>query len=150
MLLVTHSFAQQTNYVDFIKASATLNIVPDSTLVEGRVSYNFKILKATDSIFLDAVKMKFNTVEIAESDAVFDSLAYSNIDNKIYFKYPFKKNVSYLVRFNYSAKPKKAMYFLEREKEPQVWTQGQGKYTSNWFPSIDDVNDKIIFNLRTR
>ena len=90
VLLVTHSFAQQTNYVDFIKASATLNIVPDSTLVEGRVSYNFKILKATDSIFLDAVKMKFNTVEIAESDAVFDSLAYSNIDNKIYFKYPFK------------------------------------------------------------
>jgi len=147
VLLVTHAFAQQTSYVDFIKATATLNIVPDSTLVEGGVSYNFKILKATDSIFLDAVNMKFNTVEIAKSDAVFESLPYSNIDNKIYFKYPFKKNESYGVRFNYSAKPKKAMYFLEREKEPQVWTQGQGKYTSNWFPSIDDVNDKIIFNL---
>ena len=29
----------------------------------------------------------------------------------------------------------------------QVWTQGQGKYTSSWLPSIDDVNDKIEFDL---
>ncbi|QXP79415.1 MULTISPECIES: M1 family metallopeptidase [Winogradskyella] len=147
VLLVAHAFAQQTSYVNFIKANATLNLIPDSTLVEGNVSYEIKILKATDSIFLDAVNMKFNTVEIAKSDAVFGALSYLNIDNKIYFNYPFKKNESYVVRFNYSAKPKKAMYFLERENAPQVWTQGQGKYTSNWFPSIDDVNDKIIFNL---
>ncbi|HJS01428.1 MAG TPA: M1 family metallopeptidase, partial [Flavobacterium sp.] len=25
---------------------------------------------------------------------------------------------------------------------------GQGKYTSNWFPSFDDVNEKVIFNLQ--
>jgi len=29
----------------------------------------------------------------------------------------------------------------------QIWTQGQGRYTSNWFPSFDDVNEKVIFNL---
>jgi aminopeptidase N len=29
----------------------------------------------------------------------------------------------------------------------QIWTQGQGRYTSNWFPSFDDVNEKMIFNL---
>jgi aminopeptidase N len=29
----------------------------------------------------------------------------------------------------------------------QIWTQGQGKYTSNWFPSFDDVNEKVIFNI---
>lgn len=39
--------------------------------------------------------------------------------------------------------PKKALYFLDH----QIWTQGQGKYTSNWFPSIDDMNDKIEFDL---
>ena len=29
----------------------------------------------------------------------------------------------------------------------QVWTQGQGKYTSNWLPSFDDMNEKIEFDL---
>ena len=29
----------------------------------------------------------------------------------------------------------------------QIWTQGQGKYTSNWLPSFDDMNEKLIFNL---
>jgi aminopeptidase N len=28
-----------------------------------------------------------------------------------------------------------------------MWTQGQGKYTSHWLPSIDDMNDKIEFDF---
>jgi aminopeptidase N len=41
------------------------------------------------------------------------------------------------------------MYFfgLEATQNLEIWTQGQGKYTSNWFPSFDDVNEKVIFNL---
>ncbi|MNF53001.1 Aminopeptidase N [compost metagenome] len=31
--------------------------------------------------------------------------------------------------------------------DDQIWTQGQGKYTSHWFPSFDDVNEKVKFNL---
>ena len=42
------------------------------------------------------------------------------------------------------------MYFVgwENKGRNQIWTQGQGKYTSNWLPSIDDVNDKIEFDLK--
>jgi aminopeptidase N len=42
------------------------------------------------------------------------------------------------------------MYFLgwENEGRNQIWTQGQGKYTSNWLPSLDDVSDKIEFDLK--
>ena len=29
----------------------------------------------------------------------------------------------------------------------QIWTQGQGRYTSYWLPSFDDVNEKVIFNI---
>ena len=29
----------------------------------------------------------------------------------------------------------------------QIWTQGQGKYTSNWLPSFDDMNEKLNFSL---
>ena len=143
------SFAQQTEYVDFKRANGMLNIVLDSSMVKGKVWYNLDMTKSTDSIFLDAVNMTFKNVEISVGDSSAQKLDYSNVDNKIYFKYPFQKNQAYTIYFDYSAKPKQALYFLKRENAPQVWTQGQGKYTSHWFPSLDDVNDKIIFNLST-
>ncbi len=51
--------------------------------------------------------------------------------------------------FNYLAKPKQTLYFVGSEENDnvQIWTQGQGKYTSHWFPSFDDVNEKVVFNL---
>jgi aminopeptidase N len=51
--------------------------------------------------------------------------------------------------FHYLAKPKQTMYFVGSESNDnvQIWTQGQGKYTSHWFPSFDDVNEKVVFNL---
>src|SRR5690606_38387189 len=49
----------------------------------------------------------------------------------------------YSVDFSYQVTPKQTLYFFE----DQIWTQGQGKCTSHWLPSIDDVNDKIIFNI---
>jgi aminopeptidase N len=33
------------------------------------------------------------------------------------------------------------------EVNGQIWTQGQGKYTSHWLPSFDDVNEKVVFGL---
>ncbi|EPR73379.1 Aminopeptidase [Winogradskyella psychrotolerans RS-3] len=149
VFITSLSFAQQTEYVDFKRANGMLNILIDSSMVKGRVWYNLDITKSTDSIFLDAVNMTFKNVEIKVADSNVEQLDYSYEDNKIYFKNQFKKGQSYTIYFDYSAKPKQALYFLKRENEPQVWTQGQGKYTSHWFPSLDDVNDKIIFNLST-
>lgn len=48
------------------------------------------------------------------------------------------------IALKYRVRPKKAMYFIG----DQVWTQGQGKYTSHWLPSLDDVNDKIEFDFK--
>ena len=41
------------------------------------------------------------------------------------------------------------MYFVGEAgfENNQIWTQGQGKYTSHWLPSFDDVNEKLIFNI---
>ncbi|MBU2929614.1 M1 family metallopeptidase [Winogradskyella psychrotolerans] len=142
-------YAQQTDYVDYKKANGLLATVLDSSTVKGKVSYSLDIIKATDSIFLNAVNMTFENVEIRVGESNAQPLDFSYEDHKIYFKYQFKKGESYTVYFDYSVKPKKALYFLKRENEPQVWTQGQGKFTSHWFPSLDDVNDKIIFNLST-
>ena len=146
LFISVFSNAQQTDYVDYKSAKTYLGITPDSSKVYGKVWYNLEILKSTDSIFLDAVDMKFDNVYIrTEGDK--ESLDFRFYDDKIYFKYPFEKEKKYTIFFDYIAYPKKAMYFLERNDKWQVWTQGQGKYTSNWLPSIDDVNDKIIFNI---
>ena len=58
----------------------------------------------------------------------------------------FKKGKN-KVSFEYSATPKQTMYFTGVAEGKQIWTQGQGKYTSHWFPSFDDVNEKVIFNM---
>ena len=62
--------------------------------------------------------------------------------------FPFQKGKNKL-SFSYSATPKQTLYFVgsEEKNNLQIWTQGQGKYTSHWFPSFDDVNEKVIFNL---
>ncbi len=51
------------------------------------------------------------------------------------------------MRLRFTAKPKKALYFVKRNENWNIWTQGQGKYTSNWLPSFDDVNEKVEFDI---
>ena len=51
------------------------------------------------------------------------------------------------VQIVYQATPKQTLYFTNYENQPQIWTQGQGKYTSHWLPSVDDVTQKILFSV---
>ncbi|WP_370479670.1 M1 family metallopeptidase [Tamlana flava] len=143
--LVAISWGQQTDYVDFKTAKIMVAFKPDSSKVFGIATYKFDVLKPMDSLYLDAVSMEFDNVSINEK--VVD---YSNSQKKIWIKNHFNANTAYELSFNFSAKPKKALYFIDWRYEDgnkQIWTQGQGKYTSNWLPSIDDMNDKIEFDL---
>ena len=54
---VNMSLAQQTDYVDFKRASAMLGFNIDTLGVDGQVSYQFDVLNSVDSIFIDAVNM---------------------------------------------------------------------------------------------
>ena len=136
--------AQQTEYVDFIRAEVEVSFKPDSTKVFGVVNYNFKILKPVDSIYIDAINMKFDYVKLNKQ-----LVKYRNDLNKLWLKYPFKPQENYMISFYYEAFPDKAMYFVgwDNGAPNQIWTQGQGKYTSNWLPSIDDMNEKIEFDI---
>ena len=142
LFLAGLSLAQQTDYVDFKKIQATIDFVPDSSKVKGVVYCEFKILKAKDSVYIDAVDMTF---EFPENNST--NMSFSHDNKKLWLKSDFKAGETYSVVFRYEAYPKKALYFLQRKQQWQIWTQGQGKYTSNWLPSIDDVNDKIEFDL---
>ncbi|WP_026755469.1 M1 family metallopeptidase [Sediminibacter sp. Hel_I_10] len=136
--------AQQTERVDFKSIKAYLSFANQDQQVYGALKLTFEILESTDSIYLDAKNFKLTTpVNYIKDDQSLTMLSKVD-DQKLWLMHPFKAKQTYVVTFDYSASPSKALYFIE----DQIWTQGQGKYTSNWLPSIDDVNDKIEFDLK--
>lgn len=136
--------AQQTDYVDFKTAKAKIGFsVSKEKGVGGFVTYTFDVLKDVDSIYLDA--KGFRMISCALDGEVQDSI-YDG--NTFTIKHPFKTSESHKLEIFWATNPKKALYFIDFDMDNhQVWTQGQGKYTSNWLPSLDDMNEKIEFDI---
>ena len=144
-LFSTLLFSQQTDTVDFKTGKAHITIDPHKKEVRGKIVYTFEILNDIDSIFIDAQQMHFNTVTPSAK-----TIRFYNDGSKLWLIHPFKAKTTHHVAIGYTATPKKTMYFTGWENtdaKKQVWTQGQGKYTSNWIPSFDDVNEKVTFEL---
>ncbi len=141
LLFSVFSFAQQTKFVDFKSVLGKIEINPIEKSVYGEVTYEFQVTSATDTIRIDAQNMTFTNLKINNS-----IVNYKNSGKKIalFEWFIIGKNT---LTFNYLAKPKQTMYFVGADENLQIWTQGQGKFTSNWFPSFDDANEKVIFNL---
>jgi aminopeptidase N len=136
------SFAQQTQFVDFKSVSGQLKLNAAEKSLSGSIDYAFEVLQPIDTIKIDAKNMEFTQVKVDGKEVVF-----VNSGKELKIVNHFQKGKNHLT-FEYSAKPKQALYFVSIENsEVQIWTQGQGRYTSNWFPSFDDVNEKIIFNI---
>lgn len=135
--------AQQTEIVDFTSVYAELDLRTNkSHQVVASVDYTFDILKSTDSIYLDA-----KGVMVDYSSLNSKTIKVYNDGNKLWIKSEFKPFKNNKLKLQYKVNPKKAMYFVDKATSYQIWTQGQGKYTSHWLPSIDDMNDKIVFDL---
>ncbi|WP_310993802.1 M1 family metallopeptidase [Aequorivita marina] len=128
--------AQQTHLVNFLKIEATVE--PNATKKEVKAHFigTFQVLKDTDSIFMDAVNISPEAIKSKKFKITAN-------DKKLWLIGDFEKGKTYQANFQYRTKPKQTLYFFGN----QIWTQGQGKYTSHWLPSIDDVNDKIEFDL---
>jgi len=141
LLLISFSFAQQTDKVDFIKCDVLVAPNHAEKSISGTITYEFKVKKAIDTIKIDAINMEFSGVSINGK-----SVKFKNSGKTLNLFEGFKKGKNKLT-FNYSAKPKQTLYFTGYDENLQIWTQGQGRYTSNWLPSFDDVNEKIVFNL---
>ena len=130
------AFAQQTDAVDFLRIEASIGGDIVEKKIEGRLLVTFEVLKDTDSIYMDAVNIQINDIQTK-------NFKISSDVKKLWFIGNFEKGKTYVADFYYEMFPKQTLYFFE----DQIWTQGQGKYTSHWLPSIDDVNDKIEFDL---
>ncbi len=143
LFITTFVFAQQTKNVDFTSVNGHLQLNTLEKSVKGTIGYSFKVLKPVDTLKIDAQNMSFTNVLLNNN-----KVAFLNTGKQLLIVYPFQKGKSQ-ISFEYWATPKQTLYFVGSEKEDdlQIWTQGQGKYTSHWFPSFDDVNEKVIFNL---
>lgn len=145
-LFVNFLWGQQTDYVDFKTAKADIAFGGlTQKEISGTITYEFEIIKDVDSVFVGA--NSFQDIEF-----ILDGKVSGNGYNgkKLIIKHSFKANSNHKVDIVWKTSPKKAMYFIDWAHEnvnKQIWTQGQGKYTSNWLPSIDDMNDKIEFDL---
>jgi aminopeptidase N len=133
--------AQQFQKVDFKTCEARITIDPDQRQVNGIVTYEFDVLSKVDTVYLDAINMTFSSVKLNGKNIAVKSSAKTL---KLFGRLKKGKNA---VTFSYSAKPKQTMYFTGIGENRQIWTQGQGKYTSYWLPSFDDTNEKVIFNM---
>ncbi len=137
VLNTSNLHAQQTHLVDFLKIEASLNPNSKAKTIKGRFVATFKVLKNTDSIFMDAANIKI-------TDVLTKDFKITSAEKKVWFLGNFNAGEIYTAQFYYEMQPKQALYFFDDE----IWTQGQGKYTSHWLPSLDDVNDKIEFDLQ--
>jgi len=141
LLLSGFAFGQQITKADFKKVHANINLDAVQKTISGQVSYEFDVLSSIDTIRIDAKNMDFSEVQINAK-----SVRFKNAATELKLFEGFKKGSNTLT-FNYKAKPKQALYFFGENEGLQIWTQGQGKYTSHWLPSFDDVNEKVIFSI---
>jgi aminopeptidase N len=143
LLISTYTWAQQLQSVDFKTATGQLTFDIESKRISGAVTYTFEVIKKIDTIKIDANTMTFSNVTLNDL-----KINYTTTSKELILIYPFKKG-KYKLDFFYEATPKQALYFVgsKTTNNLQIWTQGQGKYTCHWFPSFDDVNEKVLFGL---
>jgi aminopeptidase N len=137
--------SQQTEKVNFLELNASVEVDTLEFKIKGSVQVKFKALLNIDSVYLDGVNMRIEPAENSPFKIVEEN-------NKIWITSNFKKDKEYTAEFSYECKPQQTVYFVGfnsglKKHTSQVWTQGQGKYTSHWLPSLDDMKDKIVFNV---
>ncbi|WP_353168893.1 M1 family metallopeptidase [Flavobacterium sp.] len=141
LLFSIFSFSQQTKYVDFLTCTASLYPNFEEKSISGSVTYEFKVKQIVDTIKIDAKNIVFSDVMINGK-----TVKFKNSGKTLDLFDGFSKG-KHKLTFQYTAIPKQTLYFIGQDDNRQIWTQGQGKYTSHWLPSFDDVNEKVIFGI---
>jgi len=140
------AIGQHQDKIDFTHARVLIKPDMADKSISGKVFYTFEVLQDIDSVWLDANGMTFEKITLnrRKTKTIYDN-------HKLIVKKKFKKGTTHQLFVNYKCKPKQTVYFIGLEdSDPynnQVWTQGQGKYTSHWLPSFDDMKEKVEFDV---
>ena len=157
---IYRSFATKTNDLVHTKLDAKFDY--SKSYLNGKVWLTLKPhFYATDSLQLDAKGMNINKVEIVKAGKNTPlKYTYDSILLDIKLDKTYKKDETYLVYLDYTAKPDeytaegsaaitdaRGLYFInpkgeEKNKPTQIWTQGETEANSVWIPTIDKPNQK--------
>lgn len=142
-------------------------------IVYGKVKHIMKSLQSNiDTIFFDAPGIEINSATLDDKLPLkfkiiptgvvcYTQLSKMVYQNKVLGDYHQK---SFSITFEYTAKPKKGIYFIGwnlaslsgsqppaydpiRMSRKQIWTQGQGIDNRHWIPMIDDRGDKLTTSV---
>lgn len=131
--------------------------VPEKGLVNGKVTLTFSaLLQETDTLFLDAPD-----IEVLGATLDKNNVEFSTNKEGIIIRpgKPLTWQGKHQLAIDYTATPRKGIYFIGwNEPEPlnpapysvrrQIWTQGQGVDNRYWIPCFDDMNDKLISEVK--
>ncbi len=101
------------------------------------------------TLVLDSAGMKFDSVTLEPDGKPLTEFQQKGEQIIITLDKAYSVNEVVSVRFKYSSKPKKGVYFVDEQKvdgkiihSSQVWTQGEAEEVHHWFPAYDFPDDK--------
>lgn len=127
-----------------------------------RISFdrNAKRVFGDTTVQLKPLSGNFSQFELDSEDMVYDSVKLESNGADLKYQITGKKikitldrnyssNDLISIRFKYSSRPKRGIYFVPAERTrgeisraAQIWTQGEPEYAHHWFPSYDFPDDK--------
>ena len=151
--------ASRTLWVDLVHTKLEVAFDWPNSKLLGKATITMKPhFYSTDTVTLDAKAMDINSVSLNGKNLPFtydDQLHLRIKLDKVY-----KKEEKFTLLIDYISKPEeretsgsaaitsdKGLYFInptgeDRDKVPQIWTQGETESNSVWFPTIDAPNAK--------
>ncbi len=92
---------------------------------------------------LDAVDIAFRSVTLEPAGSVLE-FKNSKRSVAVTLDRAYDPSDTISIRFIYTARPKKGVYFVKADgdRSAQIWTQGEPEEARHWFPSFDFPSDK--------
>ena len=133
--------------IDFKRVNIDMTIDTLTRTIQATAIYELESRSKVPGFYLDGHNMDISTLLLNSRKVKFE-----NDGRRISLKKKLRPGKTHTLEIRYRATPSQTVYFVGWEDDDpannEIWTQGQGKYTSHWAPCPDDMNDKLVFNLR--
>jgi len=148
----------ETILTDLIHTKLEVSFDWNNSQLKGKATITAKPhFYPSDSVIFDAKGMDILSIQMKDKKLNF---SYDSLLLIVKLDKQYSKNEQFQVTIDYVAKPEdrklsgsqaitsdKGLYFInprkeEKNKMPQIWTQGETESSSVWFPTIDSPNSK--------